>query len=365
MKSIVETVNQNNFSKEDIIALLSISNKEDHDILIKTAYAVKEKSIGKKAHLRGLIELSNRCKKDCFYCGIRNSNSNFNRYSVTDEEVLQIAKFAYKNKINSIVLQAGEQDNSSFTHRITELIKKIKSNTSPDFRITLSLGEQSPETYKSWFDAGAERYLLRIESSDLDLYKKIHPDNNLHNYSTRLNCLKSIIKTGFQTGTGVMVGLPFQTVENLANDLLFLKELNIDMVGMGPYLEHKDTPLYNYKNLLVPIEERFLLTLRMIAVLRIMMPFINIVSTTALQSIVPMGRERGLKAGANVLMPNLTPGKYRKSYLLYENKACVDEDADECLDCLPNRIKMIDEEVDFIGYGDSKHFLLRNKIITD
>lgn len=346
-------------SKEDIVSLLSLTNKEDHDTLIKKAYSIKESCVGKKDYVRGLIEFSNQCKKNCLYCGIRAGNTKVNRYSIPDEEILQVIEFAQKNKFTGIVLQSGEQNNIDFTKRITELIIKIKKATTPEFRITLSLGEQSFETYKEWFDAGAQRYLLRIEASDEELYKKIHPDNELHNYKTRLECLENTKRAGYQTGTGVMIGLPFQTIENLADDLLFIKKMNIDMVGMGPYLEHADTPLYKYKAMLLPLTERFNLSLRMIAVLRIMMPYINIAATTALQSIMPMGRERGLKAGANVLMPNLTPGKYRKSYLLYENKPCIDEEADECLDCLSHRVKMVGEEIAYDEFGDSKHFIKR------
>jgi biotin synthase len=205
---------------------------------------------------------------------------------------------------------------------------------------------------------------LRIETSSEELYKRIHPDNELHLFKTRLQCLEDIQKTGYQTGTGVMIGLPFQTIENLADDLLFIKRMDIDMVGMGPYIEHADTPLFQYKNTLLPLIERFNLSLRMIAVLRILMPNINIASTTALQSIVPMGREQGIKAGANVLMPNLTPGKYRSYYLLYNNKPCLDVDADECLDCLANRIEMVGEEIRYNDYGDSKHFKNRRQAKT-
>jgi len=359
MDAVSEILMKQELSKKDIVALLSLTNKEDHDALIKKAYSIKESCVGKKDYLRGLIEFSNQCKKNCLYCGIRAGNTKVNRYSISNEEILQVIEFAQKNKFTGIVLQSGEQNNIDFTKRITELITKIKKATTPEFRITLSLGEQSFETYKEWFDAGAQRYLLRIEASNEELYKKIHPDNELHNYKTRLECIENTKKAGYQTGTGVMIGLPFQTIENLADDLLFIKKMDIDMVGMGPYLEHADTPLYKYKDMLRPLTERFNLSLRMIAVLRIMMPYINIASTTALQSIMPMGRERGLKAGANVLMPNLTPGKYRKSYLLYENKPCIDEEADECLDCLANRVKMVGEEIAYNELGDSKHFTKR------
>ncbi|HNW99449.1 MAG TPA: [FeFe] hydrogenase H-cluster radical SAM maturase HydE [Bacteroidales bacterium] len=359
MKYLSEILNKQEFSKEDIMFLLSLTNKEDSDTLIKKAYSIKENFIGKKDYLRGLIEFSNQCKKNCLYCGIRSGNTKVNRYSITDDEILQTAEFAQKNKFTGIVLQSGEQCNPDFTKRITGLITGIKKIANPELRITLSVGEQLFETYKEWHDAGADRYLLRIETSSEELYKKIHPDNYLHSYKTRLECLENIKKAGYQTGTGVMIGLPFQTIENLADDLLFIKKMNIDMVGMGPYIEHTDTPLYEYKDLLLPLAERFNLSLRMIAVLRIMMPYINIVSTTALQTIFPMGRERGLKAGANVLMPNLTPGKYRSSYLLYENKPCINEEADECIDCLANRVKMIGEEIAYDEYGDSKHFIKR------
>jgi biotin synthase len=175
-----------------------------------------------------------------------------------------------------------------------------------------------------------------------------------------LQCLENIQKVGYQAGTGVMIGLPYQSIENLANDLLFIKHMDIDMVGMGPYLEHADTPLYQQKELLLPHLDRLNLSLRMIAVLRILMPTINIASTTALQSIVPFGRELGLKAGANVIMPNLTPAKYKSQYLLYENKPCLEEQADECIDCLANKITMTGEEIALDDYGDSRHFLMKS-----
>ena len=361
MTSVSEILNKSQLSKADIIRLLSITSISEQEELLRKAYSIKEKTIGREVYLRGLIEFSNHCRKNCLYCGIRNENKKITRYSLTDNDILKVTEFAINNQFTGIVLQSGEQNNSDFTERITGLITKIKKATYPAFRLTLSLGEQSFETYKEWFDAGAQRYLLRIETSNVELYKRIHPVNELHLFRTRLKCLEDIQKTGYQTGTGVMIGLPFQTTENLADDLLFIKRMNIDMVGMGPYLEHADTPLFQYKNSLLPLIERFNLSLRMIAVLRIMMPNINIASTTALQTIVPMGREQGLKAGANVLMPNLTPGKYRGYYLLYNNKPCIDEDVDECLSCLSSRIKMVGEEIKYDDYGDSKHFKNRKQ----
>lgn len=359
MNSVFKILDQQELSRQDIVRLLSITDKGKHDYLLKKAYSIKASTIGTKVYLRGLIEFSNQCQKNCYYCGIRNGNHKVKRYSLTDEEIIRVVELAQKNQITGIVLQGGEIQSPDFTNRISGLLIKIKKATNPGFRITLSLGEQSLETYQEWLNAGAQRYLLRIETSSEELYTKIHPDNELHNYKTRLKCLENIQKVGYQTGTGVMIGLPFQTIENLADDLLGLKQLDIDMVGMGPYLEHVDTPLYHHKDNLMPLMDRFVLSIRMIAVLRILMPTINIASTTALQTIVPFGRELGLKAGANVLMPNLTPEKYKSHYLLYDNKPCVEEDAYECIDCLANKVKMVGEEIAYDDYGDSMHFLKR------
>ncbi|HEY3372771.1 MAG TPA: [FeFe] hydrogenase H-cluster radical SAM maturase HydE [Prolixibacteraceae bacterium] len=357
MKAVSEILGQQELSRQDIVRLLSITDQVEQDDLIKKAYAIKASTIGTNVYLRGLIEFSNRCQKNCFYCGIRNENHKVTRYSLSDEEIIQVIELAQKNQFTGIVLQSGEIQNPEFTNRITRLLFKIKKATTAEFRITLSLGEQSLETYQDWFHAGAQRYLLRIETSSEELYKKIHPDNELHNYKTRLKCLENIQKVGYQTGTGVMIGLPFQSIDNLADDLLLIKQMDIDMVGMGPHLEHADTPLYHQKDLLMPIMDRFALSIRMIAVLRIMMPTINIASTTALQSIVAFGREWGLKSGANVLMPNLTPEKYKSHYLLYENKPCIEEEAHECIDCLANKVQMVGEEIAYGDYGDSKHFI--------
>ena len=349
------TVNSD-LSRQEIVEMLAINDKTEYDLLISKAYSIKEKYVGKIAYLRGLIEFSNICYKDCLYCGIRKGNEKITRYSMSDEEILKVVYYAYKNKINGIVLQSGEKKSYSFTKRISDLIYSIKDKTNPEFRITLSLGEQTAETYNEWFASGAQRYLLRIETTNEDLYRKIHPEDNLHSYKSRRECLENIQKAGFQTGTGVMIGLPFQSLEDLADDLLFIKSNEIDMVGMGPYIEHADTPLYAYKDSLLPLKKRMKLSLSMIAVLRILMPDINIASTTALQSIDPMGRELGLMAGANILMPNITPVKYKKSYQLYNNKPCINEDSDKCLKCLKNRVQKIGETISFDDYGDSVHY---------
>ena len=351
-------------TRPTIIRLLSMTDQEEQQSLFKRAYAVKVEQLGKKVNLRGLIEFSNICAKNCLYCGIRNGNADVLRYSMSDSDVLQVVELAKSKGLTGLVLQSGERNDVEFIERVTNLIRMIKSMTNEGFRITLSVGEQTVETYRRWFEAGAQRYLLRVETTDEMLYESIHPNDGQHSHLKRLACLDAIRQTGYQTGTGVMIGLPGQTVEHLADDLLFIQRKGIDMVGMGPYLEHAQTPMHAFKEKRMPLMDRFELSLRMIAVLRLMMPTINIASTTALQSIVPTGREYGLKAGANVLMPNLTPLRYRRAYLLYENKPCLDQEADETLENVLTRIHRIGEQVNEGDYGDSRFYINRQPINT-
>jgi len=242
-----------------------------------------------------------------------------------------------------------------------KLLREIKRMSDKKLGITLSLGEQSFETYQNWFNAGAHRYLLRIETSDRNFYQKLHPADRNHDFDRRLQCLKDLKIIGYQTGTGVMIGLPFQTHEHLAGDLLFMRDLDIDMAGMGPYIEHVDTPLFQFKDLLLPIEKRLNLSLKMIAILRILMKDINIAATTALQAIGKIGREKAIKAGANVMMPNITPGDFRDEYALYQNKPCTDENADDCKSCLEARVHITGHEIGYDRWGDSKHYLNKAK----
>ena len=349
---------QDNFSSSDIVKLLS-SDGEARTLLFRKSAEVKEKYIGRKVWFRGLIEFSNVCGKDCLYCGIRKGNRNLVRYNLTDDEVLEAARFAYVNRYGSIALQSGELESPSVTGRIENLLHKIKELSNGELGITLSVGEQTPEVYKRWFDAGAHRYLLRVESTNETLYRKIHPGDIKHSFSRRMACLKYLQDIGYQTGTGVMIGLPFQTLEDLAGDLLFMKEFDIDMCGMGPYIEHADTPLIKHSGSLLPLKERFDLTLKMIAIIRIMMKDINIVAATALQAIDPIGREKAVKIGANIVMPNITPGKYRDSYKLYDNKPCTDDSAEDCQSCLEARISLADAEVIYGEWGDAIHYKKR------
>jgi len=362
MAGIDRILQKEEFNKEDLIELLSADGKEKSS-LFRKANEIKNKYVGNKVFFRGLIEMSNTCEKDCYYCGIRKGNKKVKRYSLTDKEILESAEFAYKNNYGSIVIQAGELKSDFFTERIEKLLYEIKDLSDGKLGITLSLGEQSPEVYKRWFDAGAHRYLLRIETSDVNLYKKLHPDDSVHSFDRRINCIKSLQRIGFQTGTGVMIGLPFQTITHLADDLMFFKQVDIDMIGMGPYIEHKDTPLYINRASLLPIEKRFELSLKMIAVLRLLMKDVNIAAATALQTIDPIGREKAVRVGANVIMPNITPGTYRNDYALYENKPCVDEAPEQCKGCLDARISLVEGEIGYGEWGDSKHYYRRRHAI--
>ena len=357
---VEDILKKDQFSKEDLVTLLS-ANKEDCQLIFEKGKNVKAEFVGRKVYFRGLIEYSNYCSKNCFYCGIRAGNSRYARYQMPDEEVLEAARFALDNNFASIVIQSGERSDSKFVSTIEKLLKDIQQLSQGKLHITLSLGEQSEETYLRWFEAGAHRYLLRIEVSNPDLYKKLHPNDHHHDYNERLNALHLLNKTGFQVGTGVMIGLPFQTLSDLADDLIFFRNLDIDMAGMGPYIEHEDTPLFQYRHELLPLRERFTLSLKMVAVLRIIMKDINIAATTAMQTIDPQGREKALLVGANVIMPNLTPVKYRQSYLLYENKPCLDEEAEECKSCLETRIFLAGDKIGYGEWGDSMHFKARHK----
>ena len=343
-------------NRKDIIEKLSLSEPASLNALYDEANAIKASTIGNKVYLRGLIEFSNICRKNCYYCGIRNENLEVNRYELNDEEVLAAVKFAWKNRYGSVVLQSGEQQSEHFVKRITRLLQEIKALTNNEIGITLSCGEQSTETYKEWFKAGAHRYLLRIETSNKELYGKLHPNDNKHSFDARITAIKQLREVGYQVGTGVMIGLPFQTIEHLADDLLFFQSLDIDMVGMGPYLEHSQTPLYQYRHLLIPSEKRLELALKMVATLRLLMPDINIAATTALQVLHPKGREMAVLAGANIIMPNITPTKYRSGYDIYEHKPNVNDDAAIGKSKLEETLRESGITIGYTEWGDSPHF---------
>ncbi|HKL38760.1 MAG TPA: [FeFe] hydrogenase H-cluster radical SAM maturase HydE [Bacteroidales bacterium] len=358
MSSVETILNKAHFSKEDIIYLLKTEGEEKKR-LFEASQLTKWQHVGKKVYFRGLVEFSNICSKNCYYCGIRKANQKAERYNLRDDEIVDAVRFAYENRYGSVVLQGGELSSPSFTRRISGLLRRIQEVSEGTLGVTLSLGEQPEEVYREWLENGAHRYLLRIEASNRELYQKLHPNDEKHDYDNRLESLRTLQKVGYQTGTGVMIGVPFQRWEDMADDLIFMRGFDIDMVGMGPYIEHKDTPLYQYRDQLLPEEERFQLTLKMIAILRIMMKDINIAAATALQAIDPVGREKALKIGANVIMPNVTPGMYRNNYKLYENKPCTDEEAADCTNCLDVRISLVGDEIAFGERGDPKHFFAR------
>ena len=341
--------------KEDIVQLLA-SQGEEMKLLLKTALETKLSRLDNRIHLRGLIEMSNICRKSCLYCGVRSDNRNVERYTLSEDEVVECAKLAHKLGYGSVAIQSGERNDKAFVDSITRILHRIKEIDNGSLGITLSLGEQSEEVYRQWFEAGAHRYLLRIESSNEDLYYKIHPHDERHDFHKRLACIDSLLRIGYQTGTGVMVGLPFQTLEILADDLLFFKEKDVAMVGMGPFIPHPDTPLYQFADRIPSVEDRMNLTLKMIAILRLMMPEINMVAATANQTIDPMGREKAILAGANVIMPNLPPNEYREDYLIYPDKACVSDKPEECFSCLDIRMKAIGHEILYNAWGDSVAF---------
>ena len=346
-----------NLDRNVLISYLEDNSPEVAATLYSEAYKVKKKTVGESVYLRGLVEISNICRKNCLYCGIRRDNLNTGRYELTSEEVLEAAAFAADQGYGSMVIQGGERTDSKFIDKITSLLVEIKRRW--PLGITLSLGEQTEDVYREWFEAGAHRYLLRIESSTKELYEKIHPVDAVHSYETRVQALRDLRKCGYQVGTGVMIGLPFQTAANLADDLLFFKEMDIDMCGMGPYLEHSETPLYAFRHMIPDQMRRLDLSLRMVALLRLLMPDINIAATTAMQAIVPDGRERAIMAGANVLMPNLTLSDVREEYQIYQNKPGVGEDAAISSSRTEQRLREMKIPIGYGQWGDSIHYRKR------
>lgn len=355
IKEILAKADYSTLSVEEIAILLSAEG-EDKALLFETAAHYKQQTVGSKVFLRGLIEYSNKCAKDCYYCGVRSSSTAYQRYTVSDEEVLEAVEYAYKHNFSSLVIQSGERHTVAFTNQVTRLLEKITRITNGEMGITLSMGEQKKEVYAAWRKAGATRYLLRIESSNRALFRKIHPDNKLHDFQTRVDALRLLKECDYQVGTGVMIGLPFQDIEILAADIDFMRKIDIDMCGMGPYIEHEDTPLYQYKHLLLPLQERLELSLKMVAVLRLVMKTINIAATTAMQTIDSNGREKAIRIGANVVMPNLTPLNYRENYYLYNNKVGVVDDVKRGLDSLTENIEATGSFIAYGEKGDAKHY---------
>ncbi len=351
-------LNKDDLDRDEIEFLLSLSDPADIQALFERAYQVKCDNVSNKVYLRGIIEFSNVCIKDCHYCGIRKSNKNVERFQMDHDEIVNAAIWAYENNYGSVVLQSGERNDLEFTNFVEAVLKEIKEKTDNKLGITISLGEQTEETYRRWFDAGAHRYLLRIESSNPEIYSRLHPMEC--NFEERVECLGYLRNSGYQVGTGVMIGIPGQTFANLAEDVLFFKKMDIDMIGMGPFIPHHETPMAdedgNYDS-----EEHLTLGLKMIAVTRIVLKNINIAAATALQALKYDGREMGLKAGANIIMPNVSDTKYRESYQLYDNKPCLDENSTQCKSCLTNRVIGMGEEIDFGQWGDSLHFKARSK----
>ena len=341
----------------EIENLLKLESPEEINELYKKAYKIKLDNIGKTVYLRGIIEFSNICTKDCYYCGIRKSNRNVKLFTLTENEILNAAKWAYENHYGSVVLQSGERDDPKFITFVENVLQKIKELSNGKLGITISLGEQTKETYKRWFEAGAHRYLLRIESSDPLLYSKLHPETS--SFENRLKSLHYLKECGYQVGTGVMIGLPHQTTYNLAKDIQFFKEFDIDMIGMGPFIPHHETPFAKFAKSFNP-EKQLELGLKMIAATRIVLKDVNIASSTALHALKENGRELGLLAGANIIMPNVTDTKYRPAYQLYDNKPCINENSESSKDSLLQNILNCNEIIGYDQWGDSPHFKKKN-----
>ena len=321
------------------------TNQSVSDRLSEEAVKIRKKHYGNKVYTRGLIEFTNYCKNNCYYCGIRRGNHHATRYRLTKDEILDCCQNGYLLGFRTFVLQGGE-DPWFTDDRLVEIIRSVRENY-PDCAITLSAGEKSYNSYKKFREAGADRYLLRHETADEAHYNSLHPEEM--SLTTRKQCLYDLKSLGYQVGAGFMVGSPGQTLDNLAEDLIFLKDLNPQMVGIGPFIPHHDTKFAEEKAGSVE------LTLFLLSVIRILLPKVLLPATTALGTLDTRGREKGLLAGANVVMPNLSPVKNRKQYDLYDNKICTGEEAAECRGCLMGRVEsvgyhLVDERGDAIDW---------------
>lgn len=345
MRSLIGKLKETKtLTREEWIALIENRTPALAEYLFEQARKVREEYYGKDIYIRGLIEFTNYCKNDCYYCGIRRSNQNAPRYRLTKEEIIECCTYGYQLGFRTFVLQGGE-DGYFTDERMIEIVSAIRGVFS-DCAITLSIGEKSYDSYKKFHDAGADRYLLRHETYDLEHYGKLHP--TVLSAKNRQKCLWDMKEIGYQVGTGFMVGSPYQNTSNLADDMLFIKELNPQMVGIGPFIPHKDTMFA--KETAGTLE----LTLYMLGLLRLMLPKVLLPATTALGTIAENGRELGILAGANVVMPNLSPAGVREKYLLYDNKACTGDEAAESVEHLREQMRNIGYEV-VISRGDSRN----------
>ncbi len=332
MKKLIDKLySETKLSRDEYIELISRHTQEDAEYLFSLAVKRRREYYGNDVYVRGLIEFTNYCKNDCFYCGIRRSNKCAQRYRLGQDDIMSCCEEGHALGFRTFVLQGGE-DPYFTDERICGIVSQIKSEY-PDCAVTLSIGEKEHESYRAYFDAGADRYLLRHETASAEHYGRLHPSEMSHSH--RIKCLYDLKSIGYQVGCGFMVGSPFQTSENLADDMLFIKELSPHMVGIGPFISQHDTPFYDKKS--GTLEQ----TLFMLGLIRLTLPYVLLPATTALGTIHPLGREKGILAGANVVMPNLSPVSVRKKYLLYDNKICTGDEAAECKNCLQMRMKSI------------------------
>ena len=331
--------------REQWIQLFETYTDKDREYAAAKARETAVSQFGKSIFIRGIVEFSNVCKNDCYYCGIRKSNADCDRYRLTKEQILDCCDAGYEYGFRTFVLQSGE-DKSYTADKLCDIVSDIKK-AHPDCAVTLSVGELSYDDYKRLFEAGADRYLLRHETASEEHYKKLHPAEM--SWEHRMKCLEQLKQIGYQTGCGMMVGSPFQTVGNLADDMLFLERFKPQMIGMGPFIPHKDTPFKDRP------AGSYELTLFLISLCRLMLPDCLIPATTALGTIRPDGREKGVLAGANVVMPNLSPMDVRKKYLLYDGKICTGDESAQCRACLERRMESIGYKVE-ITRGDHKSY---------
>lgn len=336
---------KHDLNRDELVQILK--NNACNEELFSTADRVRKKYVGDEVHLRGLIEFSNICKRNCLYCGLRFSNTNVKRYRLTPDQIIEFASKAVEYGYKTIVMQSGE-DEYYTVDKLKYIITNIKKM---DVAITLSIGEKTYEEYKAYKEAGADRYLMRIETTDKKLYDYMDPGMSHEN---RKECLKNLKQLGYELGTGCLVGLPNQTIESLADDILFFRYVEADMIGLGPFVPNQETPLRNCKP-----DGNFIMSLKVMALTRLLIPDANVPATTAMETLNPNGRIIALQSGANVVMPNVTEGEYRKLYALYPGKICTSDTPSHCRGCITSKIESIGRSI-----ASSKGFRVKRGVFN-
>jgi biotin synthase len=350
-------------NREDLVYLLTTRDKSERMQIFRKAAAVRERYVKNNIYLKGLIEFSNRCANNCYYCGIRGDNESVNRYTLPAEEVIETARHAFHSGYGTVLIQSGERRDTVFTNQVCDLLRQIKMLSNNKLGITLNCGVQSDKVYREWFDWGAHSYILGMATFSEELYGKLHPLKGTDTLASKMDRLAALKRIGYHTGAALLVGLPFQTADELAGEIIRCRDIDLDLVCLDSYIPHDQTPLAVYRDELAPSRERFELAQRMIALARIVLKDVNIIPGLSLDAIHPSGRAIGIISGANILLPNLTPCRSSEQFELFNDKELLNDYADCTVVEIIEKVRPYELEIIYEDWGDSPHF--RNRIMKN